>query len=70
MICTVVWNEAGIVISTLFAVPVFNTVPYRMVTSRTRIWVLLCMQAAQIDGTDKHNVLLTQVRAFSDEREQ
>jgi len=63
MICTVSRNTAGIRVSAPFAVPILDSVPCQTAPPRTNIWVLIYVQAAQIDGNDKRNILLTRTPA-------
>jgi hypothetical protein len=59
LLCTVLRNTQGIMVSAPFALPVLDGQPLQPVPPRTQIWVLLYAQAEQIDGADKRNVLLS-----------
>ena len=58
MSCTVLRNTQGIMVSAPFALPVLDGQPMQPVPPRSKIWVMLYVQAEQIDGADKRNVLL------------
>lgn len=56
--CTVLRNTQGIMVSAPFALPVLDGQPLQPHPPRSQIWVLLYVQAEQIDGADRRNVLL------------
>lgn len=60
---TVIRNSTRISCSAPFALPVFNGVSYQSLLPRSTIWVLLYVQAEQIDGLDWCNILLTRQQA-------
>jgi hypothetical protein len=56
--CTVVRTNAGILVSAPFAIPVLDGQALQTVPPRSRMWVLLYVQAEQLDRADRRNVLI------------
>ena len=56
--CTVLRNAAGILVSAPYALPVLDGQPLQPLPPRSQMWVLLYVQAEQVDGADRRNVLL------------
>jgi hypothetical protein len=58
LVCTVLRNSQGILVSAPYALPVMDGQPLQATPPRSKMWVLLYVQAEQVDGTDRRNVLL------------
>jgi hypothetical protein len=59
LVLDVLHTSAGIAVSAPYAASVLDGVPATPAFPRTSMWILLYVQAAQLDGSDRRNVLLS-----------